>query len=635
MADLLSIGSSAANTFKTAIDVTSNNVANVATEGYNRQRAEIIGSSTNAMTSGYNGGGSKVSNVERIFANYIQTQLVNTQSMVSRYEEQLSWANQVEGVIASNDEGVQDFMQRIFDSFQELADNPTSDTNRRLALDQSTNLESLLGNMNSVLNESSVQANKQLDANIDAINEQLGVIHTLNQQVARTTNVNGQQPNDLLDQRDEAIKQLSTLMDIKTFPQSDGKVDVATGDGRYSLIGDNTVTKLSTGRSEFTNEDRTEVYMNVNGEKRVISDHIKGGQVGAVLDFRDNMLDKAQNQLGLMLNGMTASINWQHYQGWDMNGEPGQDYYQPLDTHAMKSIKNNDIAGGGLEDGTNIKVSFTPVYNPNTPVQGANPPYDSTAVAPDPKAQPTDYATKQGFFDQAMQEVGRFQPREYELRVNPAGDGLEVFDYKTGDAVKDTAGNPAVILFGAPDDGIENVEGLQFDVRGMAAVQPGEKFLVNPHKDILENFKTKLEDADGIATRGQSPVNTATNTPFDPTDPPAPGAIGDNVNMANIASLQNRNLLYADGTNGATETLLGGYSTMSTTVGAYVSGTEVQQVAQNNVYDQMVARRESLSGVNLDEEAANLLRFQQAYQASAQILQTAQSTFQTLLNAIG
>jgi flagellar hook-associated protein 1 FlgK len=74
---------------------------------------------------------------------------------------------------------------------------------------------------------------------------------------------------------------------------------------------------------------------------------------------------------------------------------------------------------------------------------------------------------------------------------------------------------------------------------------------------------------------------------------------------------------------------------MATNVGAYVSNTEIQQVAQNNVYGEMVARRESLSGVNLDEEAANLLRFQQAYQASAQILQTAQSTFQTLINAIG
>jgi flagellar hook-associated protein 1 FlgK len=634
MADLLSIGSSAANAFKNAIDVTSNNVANVATEGYNRQRAEIVSNATHALTSSYNGGGSRVESVERIYASYIQTQLVNSYSLKTRYDEQLSLAQQVEGVVASNDEGVQDFMKRIFDSFQELADNPTSSTARKLTVDQSKSLESLLGNMNSVLDETSEQVNKQLSNTVGEVNQRLESIHLLNQQIANLSHVNGQQPNDLMDQRDEAIKQLSQYMDIKTSPQADGKVNVATGDGRYSLIGDNTVTKLSAGLSEFTHDNRYEIYMNVNGEKRVISDHINGGEMGAVLDFRDNMLDKSKDELGVVINGLTASVNWQHYQGWDQNGEPGQSFYQPLDTNATASSKNKEIAGGGAEDGTNILVNFTPVYDPNAPVQGSNPPYSSTAVPPAADAQPVDYGTKQGFLDQALTEIGNFEAREYELRVNAAGN-FDVFDYKTGAAVEDSAGAPVEITLGAPDNGIENVEGLRFDVRGINAVQPGEKFLVKPHQDMLENFKTELSNPEAIATRGQSPVETGTGNPVSPTSPPEPGAAGDNVNIANMASLQNKNLLYSDLTGQASETLLGGYSTMATNVGAYVSNTEIQQVAQNNVYGEMVARRESLSGVNLDEEAANLLRFQQAYQASAQILQTAQSTFQTLINAIG
>ena len=153
MADLLSIGASAANTFKNAIDVTSHNVANVSTDGYSRQRAEISSNATNALTTAFNGGGSTVDSVERIYASYIQTQLVNSYSLKSRYDEQLSLAQQVEGVIASNDEGVQDFMQRIFDSFQELADNPTSSTTQQVVLDESVNMESLLGNMTNVLSK--------------------------------------------------------------------------------------------------------------------------------------------------------------------------------------------------------------------------------------------------------------------------------------------------------------------------------------------------------------------------------------------------------------------------------------------------------------------------------------------------
>ncbi len=149
----------------------------------------------------------------------------------------------------------------------------------------------------------------------------------------------------------------------------------------------------------------------------------------------------------------------------------------------------------------------------------------------------------------------------------------------------------------------------------------------------MDNFETVLTDSSQLATRGQSPVDTGAAGLDD--EAPAPAAEGDNVNIANMASLQSKNLLYSDVTGTPSETLLGGYSMMATNVGTYVSSTEIQATAQSNVYDQMVSRRESLSGVNLDEEAANLLRFQQAYQASAQILQTAQSIFQTLMNAIG
>ncbi len=143
--------------------------------------------------------------IERIYASYIQTQLVNSYSLKSRYDEQLSLAQQVEGVIASNDEGVQDFMQRIFDSFQNLADNPTSSTTRQVVLDESENLESLMSNMVNVLDETNDQVNKQLSNTVKEINTRLEMVHKLNEQVANLVNTNAQPPNDLLDQRDQAI----------------------------------------------------------------------------------------------------------------------------------------------------------------------------------------------------------------------------------------------------------------------------------------------------------------------------------------------------------------------------------------------------------------------------------------------
>jgi len=334
------------------------------------------------------------------------------------------------------------------------------------------------------------------------------------------------------------------------------------------------------------------------------------------------------NELGVALNGLVASVNWQHYQGYDLNGNPGQDFYQPLSMNAMEKATNT-----GAEDGTNIKVSFNPVYDPSAPVQGTNPPFDPAAVPPAANAQPATYGDKQTNFQTAMAQIGEFKAREYELTFSSALNGYEVRDYRTGEVLNDAAGNPQFISLGAPDNGVKNVEGLQFDFSAALAPTDGDQFIVKPHQEILNNFKTIIADPETLATRGQSSQDT-NNDGLLTDEVPTASAYGDNVNIANIASLQSKKILYSDQNGNAAETILGGYSKMATNVGMYVSGTQIQLTAQENVFNQVNDRREAYSGVNLDEEAANLLRFQQAYQASAQIIQTSQSLFQSLLGAV-
>jgi len=628
MADMLTIGTNATNTFKRALDVTSHNVANIGTEGYNRQRAEILSDAPGNASVGFHGGGSKIGTVQRMYADFIQTQLVDANSQKSRYNEQLSVANQLEGVVAGNDAGIQDFMQRLFDSFHNLANNPTSSTSRQQVISESTNMESMLSNMSGVLGETQVQTNGQIENIVQQVNEKLTSIQAINKEVANSTNYGGQPPNDLLDQRDEAIKQFSGLMDIKTFKQPDGRIEIYTADGRYPLLNDNVRTNLSASFTDFRNEQRMEVFIDVSGKQKMISDSVQGGQLGGLLDFRKNMLDKSMNELGVALNGLVASVNWQHYQGYDLNGNPGQDFYQPLSMNAMEKATNT-----GAEDGTNIKVSFNPVYDPSAPVQGTNPPFDPAAVPPAANAQPATYGDKQTNFQTAMAQIGEFKAREYELTFSSALNGYEVRDYRTGEVLNDAAGNPQFISLGAPDNGVKNVEGLQFDFSAALAPTDGDQFIVKPHQEILNNFKTIIADPETLATRGQSSQDT-NNDGLLTDEVPTASAYGDNVNIANIASLQSKKILYSDQNGNAAETILGGYSKMATNVGMYVSGTQIQLTAQENVFNQVNDRREAYSGVNLDEEAANLLRFQQAYQASAQIIQTSQSLFQSLLGAV-
>jgi len=186
------------------------------------------------------------------------------------------------------------------------------------------------------LGDTQEQVNGQIKNMTDEINKNLTTIQAINNQVANSLSNGGQAPNDLLDQREQAIKELGQYMDIKTFRQEDGRIDIHTGNGRYPLISDNTLTTLNADLTDYKNENRVEVYMQIGGQKVQVSDNIKGGQLGGVLDFRNNLLDRSMNEMGVALNGLVASTNWQHYQGYDQNDNPGQDFFTPLSTNAIQ-----------------------------------------------------------------------------------------------------------------------------------------------------------------------------------------------------------------------------------------------------------------------------------------------------------
>lgn len=614
MADMLTIASLSLNTFKKALEVTSHNVANASTEGYNMQRVIIQSSAPGNAGNNYQGSGAMVGGIERIYSEALQTQLYSSQTLKQRYETQLDLSTQVEGIVASNDKGIQEFLNRYFSSLQALSDNPTSTTSRQQVLDEVGNLESHVNNLTSVLADTNYQTNNQVSDIIKEVNNRLQSVQEMNTQIDNILKNTTNAPNDLMDQRDQAILEISQYMDIKTYYHDNGSVDIYAGNGQIPLLSSNSLMRLEASRSEFQDENRTEVYAYIGDQKQLISDKIVGGELGGVLDFRDNMLGKAQNDLGLTLNGMVASMNWQHYQGYDANGDAGGDIFAPLSTNAIESVKNT-----GTVYGTDISVSF----NPNPGV--SEPPYDgSTALA----NQPATYGDKQSYLENANTEVGNFEPREYKLMYNQGTDSFDFFDYMTKQAVVDSSGNPISVARGSS----ANVEGLYFDFTGVTNVPADEdSFLVKPHKQILEDFSKVISEQEQLATRGQSPIDSNSDGSLN-DETPAAAAKGDNVNIANMAGLQTAKLLFSGSDGKATESLLGGYSKMAVNVGMYVRGTDIQYTAQSNVHDVMVAQRESYSGVSLDEEAANLVRYQQAYEASAQIVATVQELFRTLLD---
>ncbi len=579
MADMLTIALSANKTFQQALDVTSHNVANVSTPGYSRQRAEIVSNAPQIVGASFGGGGSRVDTIRRVYADYVWRQQLQATSLERRYDGALNNAKEVEGIIAANDNGVQQFLQRFFDSLQNLANDPLSNVNRRMVLDNATNLESHIQNITSFLNDNQTQTNAQIRSLVDEVNQQLDIIQQANAAVFRARTAGNFPPNDLLDKRDQAIMELGKLVDVRTFEQKNGYVDVYIGNGKLPLLSDNTRTALTAERSPYTNENRVEVYMTIGDQKRIVSDLIAGGQLGGVLDFRRNMLDPAQQELGLTLAGLTAAMNNQHRQGWDLGDKPGGDLFKPLDTTALGSRDNT-----GVEDGSGIRVT-------NNITDYTSPPLSLTPA-------------------QVEKAQADMLPRSYRLQWD--GAQFQVFDNATGQNL------------GTIPDGTKTVfEGLVFDTTGTAAKNPGDTYIIHPYQDMMAQFHKAITDPNALATRGTDPVTGTGRAPA-----------GDNNNIANMANLTNKVLLYKDASGKASETLLGGYSRMASHVGLYTHGMQISLDSQKQVLKQVTQHMQSISGVNLDEEAANLMRFQQAYQASAQIIQASNKLFDTLIGVM-
>lgn len=581
MASLLNIATLSARTFQRALDVTSHNIANVSTEGYNRQRVEIVANAPQTSGASSYGRGSRIDSIERVYADYIWRQQLQATSLYQRYDGALANAKSVEGVIAANDGGVQTFLQRFYDSLHNLANEPLSNVNRQMLLDEATNLESHIQNITTFLNDHQTQANAQINSLVDSINEQLDVIQRANDAVFRARDQGTFPPNDLLDQREQAIMKLGELIDVRTFEQPNGHIDVYIGNGKLPLLSDNTRVPITAERSPYTDENRTEVYLQISGQKRVVSDLISGGQLGGVLDYRKNMLDPAQRELGLALNGFVNSFNLQHKQGWDLNGNVGGDFFQNLNAQSIAHRDNTET------DGSLITVQF---------------------------ATPANSTLPNGLFD----EIALYQPRDYRLQYDAGIGAFRVYDHETGAPIQDSSGADITIAPGSS----QVVDGLEVSV-ATGGYADGDRFILKPHEQMLQDFRRVLDDPNAIATRGEDPNNSGN-----------PAGDGDNTNVANLANLASRPLLYADAAGQPSETILGGYSRMASNVGLYTYGVQISLDAQQNVLDQVTQRREALSGVNLDEEAANLMRYQQAYQAAAQMIQVSNTLFDTLIGVI-
>jgi flagellar hook-associated protein 1 FlgK len=629
VSDVFGISVSALQAFQAAINVASNNVANASTPGYNRETVnltEAIPQSNGAATIG---AGVVVSGISRAFSQAAANQLNTSQSALGQLNALQSYTNQIDNLFGTTVGGLSTALQGFYSAFSDVANNPTSTASRQALIGQAQSVASAFQNASGELSSLNTDVNTRITQDVQQINSIGAAISTLNKQIVVATAQGGNQPpNELLDQRDQLLSGLSQLVGVTTTTDPNGALNVFIGNGQPLVLQGQT-TALTTVANQF---NASQLEITSSASSAVISSNITSGDLGGLLAARTQVINPALNQLGQVATAFSQTVNTQQAQGLDLSGNLGASIFSVGTPLATGSARNTDTATASVSVNANGLGALT-----------AND-YLLTFVGGTPKLTNTSDGTS----------------------VTPAGAGTVASPY--------TAAGISIVLSGTP------ANGDQFLVQPTATAAASLKVVLSNPSQIAAAGAIKTTAAggnSGAATISPGTVLDSTNanlrTPVTITfaNPPtsysvnggapvaftsggniavngwqvqingAPasgdtftvtnnaGGTGDNRNALAAANLQNAGVLQ----NG-TVSITGGVSALITGLGSQAQQINTAQSAQAAVNSQALTSVQSTSGVNLDEEAASLLQWQQAYQAAAQALSIGNSLFTTLINSV-
>lgn len=346
--NLANLGMAALQAAQNRLQTAGHNINNAATEGYSRQSVLVQTAGASATGAGWIGRGVQAVSVQRAYDSFLARQMMDSQvkgAALKTYGDQIS---QVNNLFADRTVGIAPAIQKFFDGIDAVATAPADSAARQELLGRSAGLATQIRNANAFLDDQRNNINTQITTTVTQVNSYLERINDLNQQIttAKATQP-GQPPNDLLDMRDQAVSELSQMIDVKAFYQDD-RVSITVGNGQV-VLGGNTVFPLSARPSE-ADPSRTAInYSVLDGsgnpmQVEMPDSLIKGGKLGGLLTFRTESLDAVQNDLGRMAMGLAITMNEAHKAGVDLSGAAGLDYFSFGVPRVMNNERNTGTA---------------------------------------------------------------------------------------------------------------------------------------------------------------------------------------------------------------------------------------------------------------------------------------------------
>ncbi len=668
MADIFGIGTSGLLSFQRAMTTIGHNIANANTQGYSRQRTQLDTLNPQGFGYGFVGAGVKVSTIQRIYDQFIVDQVRVQTSVSSSLSSYYDLASRVDNLLADSDAGISPTLQEFFNAVQAVADSPGSTPARQVLLTSAESLTERMKYMYDSINALNRAMSTDVTNSIDEVNGLASSIASINQQIVLETQSFGQPPNDLLDQRDEMLRQLAERVSVNTTIQEDGAMNVFVGKGQALVIG-GTSNKFVVANDIY---DPQEIAIQLTSGNSTtgadVTKLITGGTLGGLFQLKDEILDPALNQLGRVAVGLAATFNAQHTQGLTLNDVLGGNFFTDFmatDNVTVLYNAGNSVGGSSTTAVTSTitDVGLLKAKDYELRYLGGNnfdlyslP--DNTLVDSFSAPLGTTYTTTDGFsvtINNALTAGDTFEIRPTRSASNDIGVLVnDVSDIAAAGAVRafDSGANrgDAIITQGERITNVADpnyVTDAVFNTVGSYTVVFSASVPANePNVDQYEIYDSigalvsgPTAYVPGVDTTiGFSGMQfTISRTPLSGdsfTMERNTGAVSDNRNALELAALQTKQTLIDNGS-GATTDFQSAYGQLVSMVGTRTHQADVAGTAQKSMLEQATARRESVSGVNLDEEAADLMRYQQAYQATAQVLSTARSLFNSLLDALG
>jgi len=567
---MLNIGTSALITSQGALSTTSHNISNVNTEGYSRQRIEQGTRLPNFEGGYYVGSGVEITSVERIFDSFLADQVRTFTSQEQQFDVFATFARQIDDLLGAPELSLSSGLESFFDAVQNVADDPTSIPARQVMLTEADTLANRFNTLDAQLDSFNGQINSGLETAVKDVNLLSQGIADLNQAIIQATGGgNGSPPNDLLDQRDQLINELSALISVSTLKESNGAISIFVGTGQTLVIG-NSAIKLAIAE----NPDDATLNEIVYGPSRItISEQLTGGTIGGLLSARQSVLAPAREEIDALATEMINVINAQHTVGITLDGNAGANFFEP---------------GDSLGDAGSIRLAIT---NPRD-IAVAFPVTTATSISNTGTAR----LDVNGIDGSAV----NFDPTS--ILALP---GL-TFTYNESAGTYDLtyAGEAASIAYNPLTDSGRTIDLSSLTFTGGVTSPP-----------VTITLSGTPSDTDAFT------LSNNTDGGF--------SAVGDNRNALALAELQVSKIL-----KGGTQSFGDAYGILVANVATRTHQADVSQKTQQGLLDQTSLRYESVSGVNLDEEAANLIKFQQAYQAASQIITVSNTVFDALMRAM-